>query len=379
MWPAIIAGVAAIASSIIGSRSANKANKRIADNQNDLNYKLFREQNAFTQQMADKQNAYNTPLAQRRRFEEAGLNPALMLGQFNAGQAEAVTSATPAPAVGAQMQNELSGVADGVSAISQAMVADAQRKKIKEETKALAIQNKYGELREVYGLGQTQSNIQLSEAQMSYFNSKTDREKQEMLMKQELHPLEMQALQADVAMKLKQVDILDLEKRLKEEDLKLAPLRFKQQLGILAIQEATVRQLNSVSALNYAQMELAIEQAGKVAAERAGIEYDTEFKKMSEKLLLGKLASEYKLNRERESALKHQKWQGWVTAGASLLNAFANTANAACNVFTTVATRGFGNIGKGSPQPAQGVTMNGQPIDGSAFSGWYGNSFGAPQ
>lgn len=378
MWPAIIAGVAAITSSIIGSRSANKANKRIADNQNALNYKLFREQNAFNEQMADKQNAYNTPLAQRRRFEEAGLNPALMLGQFNAGQAEAVTSATPAPAVGAQMQNELSGVADGVSAISQAMVADAQRKKIKEETKALAIQNKYGELREVYGLGQTQGNIQLSQAQSDYFNSMSDKQKAELLMKEQMHPLEMQALQADVAMKLQQVDILDLEKRLKEEDLKLAPLREKQLLGIIAVQEATVRQLNSVSALNYKQMELVVEQAGKVAAERAGIVYDTEFKKKSELLVLGKLASEYKLNRKRENVLEHQKWQGWVSVGSQFLNATANVANAACNVFTTIATRGFGNIGKGSPQPAQGVTMNGQPIDGSAFSGWYGNSFGTP-
>lgn len=49
--------------------------------------KLQDKQNQFNLDMWNLQNEYNSPQAQMKRFEEAGLNPALMYSQGNAGNA----------------------------------------------------------------------------------------------------------------------------------------------------------------------------------------------------------------------------------------------------------------------------------------------------
>ena len=48
---------------------------------------LMKEQRDWDKKMWDHQNAYNTPLEQMKRYKEAGLNPALMYGQGNPGNA----------------------------------------------------------------------------------------------------------------------------------------------------------------------------------------------------------------------------------------------------------------------------------------------------
>ena len=56
-----------------------------------LNYgfqkRLQDRQNEFNLQMWNLQNEYNSPAAQMKRFEEAGLNPALMYGSASPGNA----------------------------------------------------------------------------------------------------------------------------------------------------------------------------------------------------------------------------------------------------------------------------------------------------
>lgn len=54
------------------------------------NQKLAEQQNAYNLQMWNLNNEYNKPLNQMKRYEEAGLNPALMYGQVTPG-----TSSSP--------------------------------------------------------------------------------------------------------------------------------------------------------------------------------------------------------------------------------------------------------------------------------------------
>lgn len=65
----------------------------------DYNTRLAAQQNQYNIDMWKMQNDYNSPAAQMRRFEEAGLNPALMVGQISSGNAshapEQVTPAAP--------------------------------------------------------------------------------------------------------------------------------------------------------------------------------------------------------------------------------------------------------------------------------------------
>lgn len=67
-----------------------------------FNKKLQQQQNEYNLNMWNLQNEYNSPAAQMRRYEEAGLNPALMYGQVTPG------NAASAPVQGVPKAPELS-------------------------------------------------------------------------------------------------------------------------------------------------------------------------------------------------------------------------------------------------------------------------------
>lgn len=71
---------------IADAYNANQAN--IAHQANIANRNLQNDQNAFNKSMWDAENAYNTPVQQRLRYEAAGINPYMALGNINAGNAQ---------------------------------------------------------------------------------------------------------------------------------------------------------------------------------------------------------------------------------------------------------------------------------------------------
>lgn len=88
------------------TKSTNKANERIADKTNQLNYQMWQEQKQYDYDKWKEELAYNSPSAQRKRFEEAGINPNLAIAQISGGNAEsAATSGNRPDAIAAQMQN----------------------------------------------------------------------------------------------------------------------------------------------------------------------------------------------------------------------------------------------------------------------------------
>lgn len=88
------------------TKATNNANERIADKTNQLNYQMWQEQKQYDYDKWKEELAYNTPSAQRKRFEEAGINPNLAIAQMNGGNAEsAATSGNRPDAIAAEMQN----------------------------------------------------------------------------------------------------------------------------------------------------------------------------------------------------------------------------------------------------------------------------------
>lgn len=84
MWGAIIGAIVAIVGMIVAAeenKKQQKANKDLAEFQNDANQKFLREQ-----------NEYNTPTNQMKRFQAAGLNPHLIYGQGSPGNQTAPLS-----------------------------------------------------------------------------------------------------------------------------------------------------------------------------------------------------------------------------------------------------------------------------------------------
>ena len=137
----VISGGAGIISSLIGGafqksaqRAANRTNLAIARETNAQNYQIFREQNEFNKEQFNNYLQYNTPAAQRARYEDAGINPYMALGNMQNGNAQsALTSANSAPMQATQVQPE-NGMANGIqsallnAATIMSAVSDARLK-----------------------------------------------------------------------------------------------------------------------------------------------------------------------------------------------------------------------------------------------------------
>lgn len=101
-----------------------------------LNAKSNNSNNQLQQQLVNDANAYNTPGMQMQRFQNAGLNPYMMLGQVNAGNQTSVATTTPTDySSGVQgVGNAANTLIQAASANSQIGVNDATIAKTKSET-----------------------------------------------------------------------------------------------------------------------------------------------------------------------------------------------------------------------------------------------------
>ena len=88
--PAIIAGATALGSAAWGYFNQRKTNEE----QKQYNEDMMNKQNQFNLDMYNKTNDYNSPVKQMQRFQEAGLNPNLIYGQGNNGNANMAHSAS---------------------------------------------------------------------------------------------------------------------------------------------------------------------------------------------------------------------------------------------------------------------------------------------
>lgn len=104
----LIQGAAGLISGGISSsaqNSANNTNWEIAKYNAQAQKDLAEYQNAYNLEMWNKENEYNTPAAQMQRYQDAGLNPNLIYGQGNSGNASSVPqAATYNPSLNYQKQ-----------------------------------------------------------------------------------------------------------------------------------------------------------------------------------------------------------------------------------------------------------------------------------
>lgn len=85
----IISGGAGLLGNLFGIGRGGRETRR--------NKELMKYQNEMNLAFWNKQNEYNRPINQMKRFKEAGLNPALMYGQGNPGNAGNLQSANYTP------------------------------------------------------------------------------------------------------------------------------------------------------------------------------------------------------------------------------------------------------------------------------------------
>lgn len=162
----IIAGAGSLLGGLFGGKGSSTAAKyqlQAARETNRMNYQIAQENNAFNERMWDKQNAYNSPVEQRRRLEEAGLNPNLMMNGGSAGTAETAPTADTSgvqqvPDIGStiasgyqQFGNSLSNAASQIAGMvynndlqqANAAKANADANSASQDAQYKALQNQF--------------------------------------------------------------------------------------------------------------------------------------------------------------------------------------------------------------------------------------------
>lgn len=112
-------------------RETNQMNYKINQMNNQFNERMASQQRDFQADMWLKENAYNTASAQRRRLEEAGLNPYLMMNGGSAGVASSAGTGASASSAGSAVmqpfQADYSGISSSIGNIFQYELMQSQK------------------------------------------------------------------------------------------------------------------------------------------------------------------------------------------------------------------------------------------------------------
>lgn len=253
---AAIGAAGSVLGSIIGGssnaaaqRRANATNLQIARETNAQNYRIFQEQQQFNENQFNRWLDYSTPAAQRQRYEDAGINPYMAVGQLQNGTpSSALTSASSSPMQGTQVQPAL-GLGDAlqnsieraagvfssmISSISDADLKGSQKTGIDIDNQTRGRQNEANIQKINAETGKTGAETRRTEQENSFFDSTLEQRK------------ELMNISVDTAKKQKelldhQVMQVQLQNAMANIDLGIATkykdVMFKQQLSNLIAQE----------------------------------------------------------------------------------------------------------------------------------------------
>ena len=229
----LVSGAFGIGSSLLSNKAqsdANKQNMRIAQMNNEWSEKMMEKQHQYDVEMWNMNNEYNSAKNQAKRFEEAGLNPALMMGASNAGTASGGSSVgMPSPTTPNIQPLRYDGFANAINNTVQMSMAlsrnnaeiDAIDKRVDNET-ALAkarIAEMYEETRSAKfrnELNEITKDLQISHMNEDYLKKvqeRTNMEEQHKLIQQQIVAQELingnlpEKLAMDVAVMASQRDL----------------------------------------------------------------------------------------------------------------------------------------------------------------------------
>ena len=147
-----------------------------------------RKQRQFHEHMWERQNAYNTPAKQMERLKNAGLNPALMYGQGNTGNAMAAQGVQQS-----KIDNVGAAAAQGVASGVQLDLVNSQKK--------LNEANAFARTIEAYikGGGSKKTATSMFQNQMENLNADTNQKKQNIINLDTVNKLNKEYLKLEKA------------------------------------------------------------------------------------------------------------------------------------------------------------------------------------
>lgn len=304
--PAIISGAGSLFGGLFGAGGSVKAAKyqlQAARETNQMNYQIAQENNAFNQRMWEKQNAYNSPVEQRRRLEQAGLNPNLMMNGGSAGTAETAPTADTSgiqqvPDVGStiasgyqQFGNSLSNAASQIAGmvynngLQQANVNKAQA-----EAQSASQDARYKELQNQFAASQFLADLR--EKQYRGLIAKSDYEYLRDSMQDRLDSVKFQnTLTGSQSSYYNQMSgLIDVQRKIEQTNLDWLPR--EKQAGLAATLQ-NVRTMVSQMHLNYAQAKNAYAMAALNYAQEAGVRINNRLQDSIFDLSVGMAENQY--------------------------------------------------------------------------------------
>lgn len=280
----IIAGAGSLIGGLFGGSGSKKAAKyqlQAARETNRMNYQIAQENNAFNERMWDKQNAYNSPVEQRKRLEQAGLNPNLMMNGGSAGTAETAPTADTSgvqqvPDIGStiasgyqQFGNSLSNAASQIAGMvynndlqqANAAKANADANSASQDAQYKALQNQFAA---------AQFLADLREKQYRGLIAKSDYQFLRDSMQDRLDAVKFQnTLTGSQSSYYNQMSgLIDVQRQIEQTNLDWLPR--EKQAGLAATLQ-NVRTMVSQMHLNYAQAKNAYAMAALNYANEAGV------------------------------------------------------------------------------------------------------------
>lgn len=337
--PFPIAAAIGAAGSVLGSfiggstsaaaqRRANETNLQIARETNAQNYRIFQEQQQFNENQFNRWLDYSTPAAQRQRYEDAGINPYMAVGQLQNGTpSSALTSANSAPMQGAQVQ-PVQGLGDAlqnsieraagvfsslISSTADAGLKGSQKTGVDIDNKTRGRQNEANVQKTNVETGKTGSETRRIEQENSFWDSTLEQRKELMNIsvdtaKKQKELLDQQVFQAQLQNSMSNID-LGIASKYKE-------VMFKQQLANLVAQEfatyenvaqgwshvnidkqnAQTNRMNAQTnaAVGVAQIQNLVADAIKATEEATGIKIDNDTSRKIQKFLVDSAHSDAK-------------------------------------------------------------------------------------
>lgn len=315
IFPSLISAAGSLAGGAIGAFAQSSANK--------TQMKMFHEQMQFNRDMIREQNAYNTPAAQRARYEEAGINPYLALGNISSGSQQSTMQAPNAPQIApvtqfgeslqAASQNTIRNLID----LSQAQ-ADIQLK----ETN-----NRILKIEEMYKEKEFLAKIGLMKDQSGKLRSETKGLDLDNFFRFDLNSANLSQLKALTNKTEAETELLRVQKDLASFDLgfkeKHAEEQFKSEMAKLTMETITgymnantnrmnadTNRMDAITRRNLsnAQIENLAADTLKKLVERTGIQLDNTIKARSMEFIVGQYKASLQKTQAETDDINSRGW-----------------------------------------------------------------------
>lgn len=304
--PSIISGAGSLLGGLFGAGGSVKAAKyqlQAARETNQMNYQIAQENNAFNQRMWEKQNAYNTPAEQRRRLEQAGLNPNLMMSGASAGTADTAPTADTSgiqqvPDIGStiasgyhQLGSSLSNAASQIASMAYNNgLQQANVNKAQAEAQSASQDARYKELQNQFAASQFLADLR--EKQYRGLIAKSDFEYLRDSMQDRLDSVKFQnTLTGSQSSYYNQMaGLVDVQRKIAQTNLDWLPR--EKQAGLAATLQ-NVRTMVSQMHLNYAQAKNAYAMAALNYAQEAGVRLNNKLQDSIFDLSVGMAENKY--------------------------------------------------------------------------------------